>query len=137
MRPWRAYKLRLFSPLLIPLFHEHSHTVFSMLSQSLITSTSLARSFINLSYVNVLWNAHADYSYFDTCSRLRASVASACNRAAYRTFNVIVLKCTHYISHITLNVLQTGCTIVSELEFKLGSLVWQAGSLPIKPSGPA
>ncbi len=29
--PWRSHKLRLFSPLLTPLFHEHSHRVFGVL----------------------------------------------------------------------------------------------------------
>ncbi len=52
-------------------------------------------------------------------------------------YNVMVLKCTHYTTRITLNVSHTGCTVVSELGFKLGSLVWRTGSLPIKPSGPA
>ncbi len=49
----------------------------------------------------------------------------------------MVLKCTHYTTHITLNVSHTGCTVASQLVFELGSLVWRAGSLPIKPSGPA
>ncbi len=28
----------------------------------------------------------------------------ACNCAGYRTFDVMVLKCTHYITRITLNI---------------------------------
>ncbi len=51
------------------------------------------------------------------------------------TFNVMVLKCTHYTTRITLNVSQTGCTVASQLGFEPGSLVWRAGSLPIKPRG--
>ncbi len=52
-----------------------------------------------------------------------ASTASACNWASYRTFNVMVLECTHYIIRITLNVSQTGCTVASQVGFKPGSLV--------------
>ncbi len=47
----------------------------------------------------------------------------------------MVLKCTHYTTRITLNVLQTGCTVASQLGFEPGSLVWLVGSLPIKRSG--
>ncbi len=53
----------------------------------------------------------------------------------YRTFNVMVFKCMRYTTYITLNVSQTGCTVASQLRFEPGSLVWRAGSLPIKPSG--
>ncbi len=35
------------------------------------------------------------------------------------------------------NVSQTGCTIASQLGFEPCSLIWRAGSLPIKPSGMA
>ncbi len=63
--------------------------------------------------------------------------ASACNWAGYHTFNILVFKCTHYTTCITLNVSQTGCTVESQLGFEPGSLVWRAGSLPIKPSEPA
>ncbi len=49
----------------------------------------------------------------------------------------MVLKCTNYTTRITLNVSQTGCTVASQLGFEPGSLVWQADSLPIKPSEPA
>ncbi len=53
-----------------------------------------------------------------------ASTASVRNWAGYRTFIVMVLKCTHYITRITLNDAQTGCTIASLLGFEPGSLVW-------------
>ncbi len=49
----------------------------------------------------------------------------------------MILKCTHYTTRITLNVLRTGCTVAFQLGFELGSLVWRAGSIPIKPSWPA
>ncbi len=68
---------------------------------------------------------------------LQSSAASACNWAGYCTFNIIVFKCTHYITSITLNVSQAGCTLVSQLGLEPGSLVWRTGSLPIKASGPA
>ncbi len=32
------------------------------------------------------------------------------------------LKCTHYTTCITLNILQTGCTVASQLGFEAGSL---------------
>ncbi len=102
-----------------------------------MTSISLARLFINHEVCQCLWGGHADYSYFGTYSRLCASAASACNWAGYHTFNVMVFKCTHLTTLITLNVLQTGCTVVTQLRFEPGSLVWRAGSLTIKPSGPA
>ncbi len=66
-----------------------------------------------------------------------AAAASAYNWPGCRTFHVMVFKCKHYTTCITLNVLQNGCTVVSQLGFEPGSLVWRAGSLPIKPSGPA
>ncbi len=47
----------------------------------------------------------------------------------------MLLKCTHYITCITLNVSQTGCAVVSQLGFEPCTLVWQASSLPTKPSG--
>ncbi len=46
----------------------------------------------------------------------------------------MVLKCAHYITRITLNVSQIGCTVASQLRFEPSSLVWQASSLPTKPS---
>ncbi len=52
-----------------------------------------------------------------------ASAVSACNWTSYHTFNVMVLKCMRYITCVTLNVSRTGCTVVSQLEFELGSLV--------------
>ncbi len=52
-------------------------------------------------------------------------------------FNVMVLKCPHFTICITLNVSHTGHTVVCQQVFEPGSLVWQAGFLPIKPSGPA
>ncbi len=107
---------------------------YSILSQSLVSPISLARLFINSSSVNVLWGDHANYSYFDTCSNLHTSAASACNWAGYHSFSVMVLKCTHYTTRITLNVSQTGCTVASQLGLELGSLVWLASFLPIKPS---
>ncbi len=63
--------------------------------------------------------------------------ASACNWTVYHTFNVMIFKCTHYTTCITLNVSQTRCTVASQLGFEPGSLVWRASSVPIKPSGPA
>ncbi len=78
-----------------------------------------------------------NYSYFYTCSRPRASAASACNWASYHTFNVMVFKYRHYTTCITLHILQTGCTLAFQLGFEPDSLVWQASSLPIKPSSPA
>ncbi len=122
------------------LFHEHSHRVFGVLLYAIseFCDTNFAGQVVyKLSSASVLWGAHANYSYFDTCSRLRASAASACNWTGYRTFNVMVFKCTYYATCITLNVSQTGCTVAYQLGFKPGSLVWRAGSLPIKPSGPA
>ncbi len=110
---------------------------YSMLSQSPVTLTSLARLFINPEFCQCPLGAHANYSYSHICSRLRASTASACNWASYHTFNVMVLKCAYYITHIILNVLQTPCTIASQVEFELGLQVWRDGSLPIKPSRPA
>ncbi len=50
---------------------------------------------------------------------------------------VMVLKCMDYITCIILNVLQTGCTVASQLGFELGSLVWRDGSLLSKPNEPA
>ncbi len=49
----------------------------------------------------------------------------------------MVLKCTHYITRITLNLSQTGCIVASQLGFEPGLLVWRTNSLPTKPSGPA
>ncbi len=85
---------------------------YSMLSQSPVTPTCWPGCLQTLCSVSVLQGAHANYSYFDTCRRLCASVASACNWAGYGTFNVMVLKWTHYTTRITLNVLQTGCILV-------------------------
>ncbi len=73
-----------------------------------------------MSSVSILLGPCANYSYFDTCRRQCASSVSACNWASYCTFNVMVLKCTR----ITINVSQTWHTIVSQLGFKLDSLVW-------------
>ncbi len=36
--PWRPHKLRLFGPLLTPLFHEHSHRVFGLLLYAILQS---------------------------------------------------------------------------------------------------
>ncbi len=136
----KAHKLRLSSPLLTSLFREHSHRVFSVLFYAISESydTDFAGQVVYKPWILcVLWDAHANYSYFVTCSRLRASAASACNWAGYRTFSVMALKCTHHITRNTLNVLQTGCTVASQLGFEPGLQVWRTGSLLIKPSVPA
>ncbi len=139
VEPWRPHKLRL--PLLTPFFHKHSHQVFSVLLYVISESrdTDFAPQVVYKPRVLSVSSehAHANYSYFDTCSRLHASAASACNWAGHCAFNVMVLKCTQYTTRITLNVTQSGCTVAFQLGFEPGSLVWRAGSLPIKPSGPA
>ncbi len=101
---------------------------YSMRSQNFVTPTSLARLFINPEFCQCPLRRSCHYSYFDTCKRLHASASSACNWASYHTFNIMVLKCTHYTSHITLNVSQTGCTIASQLGFEPGLLVWRVSS---------
>ncbi len=67
-----------------------------------------------------------NYSYFDTCSKPRASAASAYNWVGYRTFNVMVLKCMHYIN-----------CFANWVYRRVLTGIWQASSLPIKSSGPA
>ncbi len=57
-----------------------------------------------MSYVSVLWGIYANYSYFDTCSRPHASTALAYNWSGY---GVMVLQCTHCITHITLRCQHT------------------------------
>ncbi len=87
-----------------------------MLSQSLGTPTLLARLFINPEFCQCPLRRSCQFQLFwcfDTYSKLRASAASACNWAGYCTFNIMVLKCMHYITHITWNVSQTGCTVPS------------------------
>ncbi len=137
---WRPHKLRWFSPLLTPLFHEHSHRVFGMLLNAISEScdTDFTGQVVYKPWVlSVSSEALMPISYFDTCSRLCAFAALACDWFSYHTFNVMVLKCTHYIPRITLYVSQTGCILASQLGFEPSSLVWRAGSLLIKPSGPA
>ncbi len=159
--PWRPHKLRLFSPLLTPLFHEHSRRVFrvllyaisescdtdfagqivykprpsySMLSQSLVTQTSLARLFINPEFCQCPLRRSCQLQLFWYLQQTACFCCiSAGNWDGYRTFNVMVLKCVHYTIRITLNVLQTGCTVASKLGFEPCSLVWRTSSLPIKP----
>ncbi len=48
--------------------------------------------------------------------------------------NVIVLKCAHYITRITLNASQTGYAIASHRGFELSSPVGWDGFLLVKPS---
>ncbi len=102
-----------------------------MLCQRLVIPTSLARLFINPEYCQCPLRRSCQ---LHTCSRLRASAASACNWTGYWTFYEMVLKCTHYITRITLNISQTGCNVASQLGFELGSLVWQVGFVPTRPS---
>ncbi len=85
MGPWKPHTLKLFSPFLHPFFMStriEFLASYSMLSQSLVTQLRWPET---LSYVCALWGAHANYSYFDTCSRLHGSTASDCNWASYRT----------------------------------------------------
>ncbi len=49
--------------------------------------------------------------------------ALPCNWAGYRTFNVMVLKCRHYITRITFSVSQTLYRSVPA-KIQTGSLVW-------------
>ncbi len=48
---------------------------------------------------------------------------------SYRTFNVMVLKCTYYTTRITLNVSQTVSTVAPQLGFQPDSPVSRVGSL--------
>ncbi len=96
---------------------------YSMLFQSVVTQTSLDRLYKNTEFCQCLLRRSCQLQLFDTCSRLCASAASACNWASYRTYDVMVLECTHYITCITLNVSQTGCTIASQLGFQLCLMV--------------
>ncbi len=116
-----SHMLRLSFPLLTPLFSRaftwcFRHFTF-MLSQNLITQTSLVVLFTNLAFCQSPLRRSCQYSYFDTCSRLCPSAASACNWASHCTFNVMVLKCMHFIPCITLNVSQTGHSVASQLGF--------------------
>ncbi len=107
----------------LPLFHEYLHSVFGVLLYSISEScdTYFAGQVACKPWVLLVsWGAHTNSRYFDTCSRVHASAASAYNWDGYWTFNVMVLKCTHYITLIILNLSQTACTIASQLT-SLGS----------------
>ncbi len=106
----------------------------SRLSQSLVTLTSLAKLFINPEFCQCPLRRSYQLQLFWYLQQTACFAASACNGACYHAFNVI--ECTHYITRITLNVSQTGCTIAFQLGFKPSLLVWLTGSLPIKPSQP-
>ncbi len=122
---WQSHKLRLFSPSSTFLFHEHSHSVSSVLHlwflrvlwYQLLSPGCLQ----TLSFLSVLWGARANYSYFETCSRLRASAASACNGAIYRTFKVKVLIRALYYTYYIKRFANWACQCVS-LGFEPGSL---------------
>ncbi len=139
MGPRRCHKLKLFSPLLTRLFHEHSHWVLIILLYAISEScdTDFAGQVVYKPWV------------LSVSSEVLVSITAILILAADSVLLlhqlvigpvtihliVMVLKCMHYITHITLNVSQTGCIIASQLGFEPGSLVWQAGSLPTKPSG--
>ncbi len=135
--PWRPHKHRLCSHC----WHHLFTSIRTVFSASYIDAISefcdidFAGQIVykTRSFVSVFWGARANYSYLDTCSRLHASAASVRNC----TFNVMVLRCIHYIIQITLNVLQTGHAIASQLEFEPDSPVQRAGFEHIKPSRPA
>ncbi len=134
------YKLRLFSALLKTLFHEHSHGVFGVLFHAISESCNtnlVARLFIKPQFCQCPLKRSCQLQLFWYLQQTACFSASAGNWASYPTYYVMVLKCTHYTTRITFNVPQNGCTVVSQLGFEPGSPVWRAGSLPIKPSGPA
>ncbi len=82
-----------------PLFHERSHRVFGVLLYAIseFCDTDFAGQVVYKPWVLSMsfWGAHANYSYFNSCSRLRASAASACNWVGYCTFYVVVFKCMY------------------------------------------
>ncbi len=87
---------------------------YSTLSQTESYDTDFAGQVVyKPSVLSVSSGACDNYSYFDTCSTVRASAASARNWAGYHTFNEMVLKSMHYITHITFNISQTGFVVAS------------------------
>ncbi len=132
------HKVRLFSPSLTPLFREHSHRVFSVLLYAIsdFFDTDFAIQVVFKHWVlpvssevlmpiTAILIPAADFGFLLHQPILGPVIV-----------HVMVLKWTH-ITRITLNVSQTGCTIVSQLGFEPGLLVRWAVSQPIKPSGPA
>ncbi len=138
MGPWRPPKLRLFSPLLTLLFHEHSRRVFGVLLYAISDScdTDVAGQVLYKPWVlsvpyEALMPITAIFIPAANCVLLLHQLEIG---PVTVHFNVMVLKCTHYTTCITLNVSQTGWTVVSQLGFWP---VWWASSLPIKPSRPS
>ncbi len=130
----------LFSPLLTYLFHEHSHRVFSVLhhATSEFCDTNFAGQTVYKPWVlsvssEALMPITAILIPAADCALPLHQLVIGPVTVHY----VMVLKCMHYITRITLNVSQTWYTVASQLGFKLGLLIWQASSLPTKPSRPA
>ncbi len=134
MGPSKPRKLRLFSPLLIPLFHEHSYSVFGILLYAM--SESYGTVFAG-HVVYKPWVLSVSSQALMTIIANLIAAADCLLLLHQLVIGVMVPKCTHYIKRITLNVSQTGCTVVSQLGFELGSLIRRAGSLPTKQSRPA
>ncbi len=81
-----------------------------MLPQSLLALTSLARLFINPEFHQCPLR--------DSCQLQLFSVVSACNWVSHSALNIMVLRCMHYITPITLNVSQAEPAVATRLVFE-------------------
>ncbi len=139
MGPWWPISSNYFGSLPTALFHKHSHSVFGILYLCYTRSDTdfPGRLLINPELCQCPQRRSCQLQLFWYLEQIVCFCCINCSWASYHTFNVIVHKCTRYITHITLNVSQSGSAVVSQLGFERGSLIWWAGSLPTKPSRPA